>query len=89
MTWKKATGRLHVSYDDAVEEALCYGWVDSRSKAVDDERTSIWFTPRRPKSAWSASNVARVERLEAAGLMRAAGRRAVADARAAGLWISE
>jgi len=88
VTWKKATGKPHVSYDDAVEEALCYGWVDSRSKTVDDERTSLFFTPRKPKSAWSASNVARVEKLEAAGLMRAAGRRAVEEAKAAGRYPS-
>jgi uncharacterized protein YdeI (YjbR/CyaY-like superfamily) len=88
VTWKKATGRQHVSYDEAVEEALCFGWVDSRSKTVDAERTSLFFTPRKPKSSWSASNVARVERLEAAGLMRAAGRRAVEAAKAAGTWPS-
>jgi uncharacterized protein YdeI (YjbR/CyaY-like superfamily) len=86
VTWKKATGRPHVSYDDAVEEALCFGWVDSRSRSIDDERTSLFFTPRKPKSSWSASNVARVEKLERAGLMRAAGRRAVEEAKAAGRW---
>jgi len=88
VTWKKATGRPHVSYDEAVEEGLCYGWVDSRSKTVDAERTSVYFTPRKPRSAWSASNVARVEKLEAAGLMRAAGRKAVDQAKASGRWPS-
>ena len=73
-------------YDEAVEEALCYGWVDSKSRSVDEERTSLWFTPRKPKSSWSASNVARVERLERAGRMRAAGRRAVAEAKEHGRW---
>jgi uncharacterized protein YdeI (YjbR/CyaY-like superfamily) len=86
VTWKKSAGRPQVSYDEAVEEALCYGWVDSKSRSVDEERTSLWFTPRKPKSSWSASNVARVERLEQAGLMRAAGRKAVEDAKAAGRW---
>ena len=86
VTWKKPTGRPRVDYDAAVEEALCFGWVDSRSKSVDDMRTSLFFTPRKPGSAWSASNVARVVRLEAAGLMRAAGRRAVDDAKSAGRW---
>src|SRR5690348_17015951 len=79
VTWKKATGKPRVDYDAAVEEALCFGWVDSKSRAVDDERTSLYFTPRKPKSAWSESNVARVAKLESAGLMRAAGRRAVED----------
>ena len=88
VTPKKATGRPHVSYDEAVEEALCFGWVDSKSRSVDEARTSLYFTPRKPKSAWSASNVARVERLEAAGLMRAAGRRAVEAAKADGRWPS-
>jgi uncharacterized protein YdeI (YjbR/CyaY-like superfamily) len=88
VTWKKATGKPQVSYDEAVEEALCFGWVDSKSRTVDEERTSLWFTPRKGKSSWSASNVARVERLEAAGLMRAAGRRAVDEAKASGRWPS-
>jgi uncharacterized protein YdeI (YjbR/CyaY-like superfamily) len=86
VTWKKSAGRPRVDYDAAVEEALCYGWVDSKSKTVDDGRTSLFFTPRKPKSSWSASNVARVERLEASGLMRKAGRRVVEEAKAAGLW---
>ena len=86
VTWKKSARRPRVDYDAAVEEALCYGWVDSKSRAVDEERTSLWFTPRKPKSSWSASNVARVERLERAGRVRAAGRRAVAEAKENGRW---
>ena len=65
VTWKKPTGKPRVDYDAAVEEALCFGWVDSKSRSVDDERTSLYFTPRKPKSAWSASNVARIEKLDA------------------------
>jgi len=86
VTPKKATGRPHVGYDAAVEEALCFGWVDSKSRSVDAERTSLYFTPRKPGSAWSESNVARVAKLEAAGQMRAAGRRAVEEAKRAGRW---
>jgi uncharacterized protein YdeI (YjbR/CyaY-like superfamily) len=86
VTWKKTAGRPRVDYDAAVEEALCVGWVDSKVRSVDDARTSIYFTPRKPKSAWSASNVARVEKLEAAGLMRDAGRRAVEEAKRRGTW---
>jgi uncharacterized protein YdeI (YjbR/CyaY-like superfamily) len=74
VTWKKIAKRPRVDYDAAVEEALCFGWIDSKSKAVDDLRTSLWFTPRKPTSSWSASNIARFERLEAAGSMTAAGR---------------
>ena len=86
VTWKASAKRPRVDYDAAVEEALCFGWVDSKSRAVDEERTSLYFTPRKAKSAWSASNVARVEKLEAAGLMRKAGRAAVEAAKAAGTW---
>jgi uncharacterized protein YdeI (YjbR/CyaY-like superfamily) len=86
VTWKKPTGKPRVDYAAAVEEALCFGWVDSKSRSVDDERTSLYFTPRKPKSAWSESNVARVEKLEAAGLMRAGGRRVVEDAKRLGTW---
>jgi uncharacterized protein YdeI (YjbR/CyaY-like superfamily) len=86
VTWKKSAGRPRVDYDAAVEEALCFGWVDSKSRSVDDERTSLYFTPRKPKSSWSESNVARVEKLEAAGLMHDAGRRVVDEAKALGRW---
>jgi uncharacterized protein YdeI (YjbR/CyaY-like superfamily) len=86
VTWKKSAGKPRVDYDAAVEEALCFGWVDSKSQSVDEERTSLYFTPRKPKSSWSESNVARVEKLEEAGLMRQAGRRVVDQARAAGRW---
>lgn len=77
MTFKKSAGRARIEYEAAVEEALCFGWIDSKSKAVDDERTSIFFTPRRPKSNWTEGNLARVRRLEAAGLMTPAGRKAL------------
>ena len=74
VTWKKVAKRPRIDYDAAVEEALCFGWVDSKSKSVDDLRTSLYFTPRKPKSSWSESNIARFEKLEAAGLMTDAGR---------------
>jgi uncharacterized protein YdeI (YjbR/CyaY-like superfamily) len=88
VTWKKSAGRPRVDYDAAVEEALCFGWVDSKSRSVDEERTSLYFTPRKPKSAWSASNVARVEKLMKAGQMRRAGLRAIDEARREGTWPS-
>ena len=74
VTWTKAAGRPRVDYDAAVEEALCFGWIDSKSKSVDDLRTSLYFTPRKPGSSWSESNVARFAKLEAAGQMTDAGR---------------
>ncbi len=86
VTWRKASGRTPVSYDEAVEEALCFGWVDSVGRALDDDRTMLRFTPRKPRSAWSRPNKERVARLEAAGLMAPAGAAAIAVARANGAW---
>lgn len=86
VTWKKPTGKPRIDYAAAVEEALCFGWVDSKSRSVDDERTSLYFTPRKQRSAWSESNVARVEKLDAAGLLQSAGRHVVDEAKRAGTW---
>jgi uncharacterized protein YdeI (YjbR/CyaY-like superfamily) len=83
---KKRSSYLGPSYDEAVEEALCFGWVDSRVRGLDDERTQVYFTPRKARSSWSESNRARVERLEQNGLMREAGRAAVEAAKANGRW---
>jgi uncharacterized protein YdeI (YjbR/CyaY-like superfamily) len=84
--WKKKAGRPTVDYEEAVEEALCFGWIDGLLRPVDEERSSIRFTPRRPGSAWARSNKERVARLEAAGLMTDAGRRVVEAARSDGSW---
>jgi len=70
---KKGSGRQTISYDDLVEEALCFGWVDSMVRTLDATRYVQRFTPRKPASKWSASNIARVKRLEAAGQMTEAG----------------
>jgi uncharacterized protein YdeI (YjbR/CyaY-like superfamily) len=86
VTWKKSAGKTDVSYNDAVEEALCVGWVDSRPRALDAERTMLWFAPRKPKSAWAATNKARVARLIEAGLMLPAGQAAIDVAKANGSW---
>lgn len=88
VTWKKRTGMPTVSYEEAVEEALCFGWIDGRLRPIDDERSMQWFAPRRPKGTWARSNKERVARLEAAGLMTAAGLEAVERARANGSWNS-
>lgn len=86
VSWKKATGRPAMSYDDAVSEALAVGWVDSRPRRLDDERTMLYFTPRKPTSAWSRPNKLRVERLRGEGAMLPAGEEAVAAAVANGAW---
>src|SRR5918998_3783153 len=86
VTWKPHTGRPRVTYEEAVEEALCFGWVDSRAGTLDDERHSQWFAPRKQGSNWARSNKIRVERLERDGLMTDAGRAAIEAARADGSW---
>ena len=86
--YKRASGKPRVEYNDAVEEALCFGWIDSRLNGIDEWRSRQLFTPRRPKSAWSASNKERVERLVAAGLMTDAGLAAIEVAKANGMWTA-
>ena len=83
----KKGGRLtNLRYDDAVEEALAFGWIDSTTRALDDDRFRILFTPRKAKSTWARSNKERVKRLTDAGLMAEAGLAAVATAKANGSW---
>lgn len=77
---KRGTGRPSMTWPESVAEALCVGWIDGVRRRVDEERYAIRFTPRRPKSIWSAVNVALMERLIAEGRVREAGRRAF-DAR--------
>ncbi|KUG58273.1 YdeI/OmpD-associated family protein [Nesterenkonia jeotgali] len=86
VSWKKATGRPAVSYDDAVSEALAVGWVDSKPRKLDEERTMLYFSPRKPGSAWSRPNKLRVEQLRRSGAMTEAGERVVARAVASGAW---
>jgi uncharacterized protein YdeI (YjbR/CyaY-like superfamily) len=86
VSWKKATGRPRIPYDDAVEEALCVGWIDSVANKLDDERGLLLVTPRRRGSGWSRLNKQRIERLAAAGLMAPAGIAAVEAAKADGSW---
>ena len=85
VTWRRGHGPV-LDYGEAVEEALCFGWVDSRGGKVDEHRTKLYFAPRKTKSPWSASNKERVERLVAAGLMRPAGLAAIARAKENGSW---
>ena len=69
-----------------VEEAVAYGWIDSKARKLDEERTAMWMSPRKPGSAWSRPNKERIERLERAGLMTDAGRRAIDVAKQDGSW---
>jgi uncharacterized protein YdeI (YjbR/CyaY-like superfamily) len=83
---KKHSKLPTVSYDDAVEEALCFGWIDGLMHPVDATFYKQLFTPRKPKSKWAASNKVRVEKLIAAGLMTDAGMKLVELARQGGTW---
>jgi uncharacterized protein YdeI (YjbR/CyaY-like superfamily) len=71
--YKKHTGKVRLAYDDAVEEALCFGWIDSTVKRLDDETYARKFTPRSPGSLWSELNIGRAKKMIAAGSMTAAG----------------
>jgi uncharacterized protein YdeI (YjbR/CyaY-like superfamily) len=75
-----------LDYDALVEEALCFGWVDSREQPVDDEQLMQLVTPRKPGSAWARSNKERVARLDRNGSLAEAGRRVVEAAQADGSW---
>src|SRR6185503_18065411 len=71
--WKKASGRGGLTYDEAVEQSLCYGWIDGLKKAHDAQSFKQRFTPRRARSTWSAINVRKVAALEKRGLMAGPG----------------
>ena len=75
-----------LTWQQAVDEALCFGWIDGQAQKRDEHTSLIRYTPRRPRSAWSRRNVDNVARLEAAGLMQPAGRAAVDAAKADGRW---
>lgn len=87
--YKRHTGRPTLSYNDAVEEAVCFGWIDGVKRSIDAERYMHRFSPRKAASNWSATNRRRVDRMTRAGLMTAAGRKAVAQAKRAGTWLVE
>ncbi len=86
VSWKKAAGKPFVPYTDSVDEALCFGWVDSRPNKLDEDRAMRLFTPRNPKSPWSRINKEKVERLMQQGLMAEAGVRLVEAAKSDGSW---
>ena len=83
---KKGGSVTELDYEAALQEALCFGWIDGQGKRRDDDSSLQRMTRRGPKSVWSARNVDRIEKLEAAGRMTAAGRAAVDAAKADGRW---
>ena len=86
VSYRPSTGKPAIAYDDAVREALCYGWVDSVVKPLDAERVISLYTPRRPGSAWSRSNKERVADLIKNGRMRPAGLAKIEQAKRDGTW---
>ena len=83
---KKDQGITSVNYSDALDVALCHGWIDGLKRACDEQYFLQRFTPRKPRSLWSKLNVARIEKLMKAGRMQPAGLREVERAKADGRW---
>lgn len=88
ISYKQATGKPRVDYNESVEEAICFGWIDSKANKLDDERSMLWFAPRKAGTGWSKSNKDRVARLLQAGLMAAAGLAKVEAAQRDGSWYA-
>ena len=86
VSWKASTGRSRLTYEESVEEALSFGWIDSKGRTLDDERSMLWFSRRKAGSGWSRSNKERIIRLEGDGRMTAAGRALIDQAIADGSW---
>ena len=92
VSWKGTTGRPRLTYEESVEEALAFGWIDSKGRTLDDERSMLWFSPRKPGSGWSrpnkdpgqaAGDASQADRRDRhAGRPRRTGQPAVAAARA-------
>ena len=83
---KKASGKKRLEYSDAVEEALCFGWIDSTLRPLDDEKYMQRFTPRKPNSGWSALNKQRIEKMIDQNLMAKAGLEKIEEAKRTGAW---
>lgn len=84
--FKQSSGNAKLTYEDLVEEALCFGWIDSAGRRVDDERTGLTFTPRKPGSPWSGTNKERVARLVENGSMTEEGLARIEQAKENGSW---
>lgn len=84
--YKKATGIPSITYDESLDEALCYGWIDCGVRKIDDQRFARKFTPRKEKSSWSLVNKKKVEKLTLEGRMTAYGMEKVEAAKKSGAW---
>ncbi len=85
-SWRSVTNQPRCPYPEAVEEAICFGWIDSTAVGLDDDRGLQLFTPRKPKSSWSRLNRQRAADMEATARMTDAGREAIERAKANGFW---
>ena len=85
--YKKHTGKPSISYDDSVEQAICFGWIDGVMKRLDDERCARKFMPRRSKSRWSELNKKRAEKMMEVGWMTEAGLARIKEAKESGEWF--
>jgi uncharacterized protein YdeI (YjbR/CyaY-like superfamily) len=86
VTWKAGSGGPRITYEESVEQALCFGWVDSTGNKLDDRRTMLWFAPRKARSGWARTNKVRIERLIAEGQMAPPGLAVIEAAKADGSW---
>lgn len=86
ITYKKHVADKYLSFEDKVQEALCFGWIDSVPRKLDADRTMHYLCPRKPKSVWSAINKAHVEKLIASNLMTPAGMKKIEQAKKDGSW---
>jgi len=85
--YKKHTGKPSIPYDDSVEEALCFGWIDNIIKRIDDEKFVRKFTPRKAKSKWSEANKKRARKMMKEGKMTKAGLAKIREAKKSGEWF--
>jgi hypothetical protein len=85
VSYKAATGKARLTYEESIPDALAYGWIDSLNKPLDDERTGLLFTPRKPGSGWSRTNKVRIARLLKEGRMQPAGLAKIAAAKREGV----
>ncbi|MBK8903147.1 MAG: YdeI/OmpD-associated family protein [Anaerolineaceae bacterium] len=86
VTHKKSAGDKYVSWDDIVQEVICFGWIDSQARKLDADRSMQWISPRKPGSGWSRRNKEHVAELEVAGLLMPAGIAKIEAAKADGSW---
>ena len=86
VSYKAATGRARMTYEESIPDALAYGWIDSVNKPLDEERTMLLFTPRKPGSGWSRTNKVRIAQLVKEGRMQPAGLAKIEAAKRDGSW---